>query len=66
MPPSRTDAGQLQLAGVHERSLAEFVCQTRSVSQQEADQQSSAYTQAVANNAAAEANVRRLQQLESF
>ena len=39
---------------------------TDSVSQQEADQQSSAYTQAVANNAAAEANVRRLQQLESF
>jgi RND family efflux transporter MFP subunit len=39
---------------------------TDSVSQQESDQQSSAYTQAVANNAAAEANVRRLQQLESF
>lgn len=39
---------------------------TDSVSQQEADQQASAYTQAMANNAAAEANVRRLQQLESF
>src|ERR1051326_4482686 len=39
---------------------------TDSVSQQEADQQASAYSQAVANNAAAEANVRRLQQLESF
>jgi RND family efflux transporter MFP subunit len=39
---------------------------TDSVSQQESDQQSSAYTQAMANNAAAEANVRRLQQLESF
>src|SRR5690242_1072023 len=39
---------------------------TDSVSQQEADQQASAYTQATANAAAAEANVRRLQQLESF
>lgn len=39
---------------------------TDSVSQQEADQQASAYTQAMANTAAAEANVRRLQQLESF
>ncbi len=39
---------------------------TDSVSQQEADQQVSAYTQARANMAAADANVRRLQQLESF
>src|SRR5215469_11933015 len=39
---------------------------TDSVSQQEADQQSSAYTQAQANLAAAGANVRRLEQLESF
>jgi RND family efflux transporter MFP subunit len=39
---------------------------TDSVSQQEADQQTSAYTQAQANLAAAEANVRRLEQLESF
>ena len=39
---------------------------TDSVSQQEADQQSSAYTQAQANLAAADANVRRLEQLESF
>ena len=39
---------------------------TDSVSQQEADQQVSAYTQAQANTAAADANVRRLQQLESF
>ncbi|HEX7287183.1 MAG TPA: efflux RND transporter periplasmic adaptor subunit [Candidatus Angelobacter sp.] len=39
---------------------------TDSVSQQEADQQTSAYTQAQANLAAADANVRRLQQLESF
>jgi RND family efflux transporter MFP subunit len=39
---------------------------TDSVSQQEADQQNSAYTQAQANLAAADANVRRLEQLESF
>jgi RND family efflux transporter MFP subunit len=39
---------------------------TDSVSQQEADQQSSAYTQSQANLAAADANVRRLEQLESF
>ena len=37
-----------------------------SVSQQEADQQASGYQQAVANLAAADANVRRLEQLESF
>ena len=37
-----------------------------SVSQQEADQQSSSYTQAQANLQAADANVRRLEQLESF
>jgi RND family efflux transporter MFP subunit len=37
-----------------------------SVSQQEADQQASAYQQALANLAAADANVRRLEQLESF
>ena len=39
---------------------------TDSVSQQEADQQTSAYTQANANLAAADANVHRLEQLESF
>jgi RND family efflux transporter MFP subunit len=39
---------------------------TDSVSQQEADQQTSAYTQSQANLAAADANVRRLEQLESF
>ncbi|MGO9088187.1 MAG: efflux RND transporter periplasmic adaptor subunit [Candidatus Sulfotelmatobacter sp.] len=39
---------------------------TDSVSQQEADQQSSGYDQAVANLAAADANVRRLEELESF
>jgi multidrug efflux system membrane fusion protein len=39
---------------------------TDSVSQQEADQQSSGYHQALANLAAADANVRRLEELESF
>jgi multidrug efflux system membrane fusion protein len=39
---------------------------TDSVSQQESDQQTSAYTQARANVAAADANVKRLEQLESF
>lgn len=37
-----------------------------SVSQQEADQQSSAYQQSLANLAAADASVRRLEQMESF
>src|SRR5208283_3513864 len=37
-----------------------------SVSQQEADQQASGYEQAKANLAAADANVRRLEELESF
>ena len=39
---------------------------TDSVSQQETDMQASAYQQATANLAAADANVRRLEQLESF
>lgn len=39
---------------------------TDSVSQQEADQEASNYQQAQANLAAADANVRRLEQLESF
>ncbi len=39
---------------------------TDSVSQQESDQQTSAYTQARANLAFADANVKRLEQLESF
>jgi membrane fusion protein, multidrug efflux system len=39
---------------------------TDSVSQQEADQEASGYEQAQANLAAAEANVHRLEQLESF
>ncbi|MFZ1050993.1 MAG: efflux RND transporter periplasmic adaptor subunit [Candidatus Sulfotelmatobacter sp.] len=40
--------------------------QTDSVSAQEADQQTSGYKQAQANLAAADANVRRLEQLEGF
>src|SRR6185437_4581988 len=58
-------AAQLQLA----KSSAERWSNLRksdSVSQQEADQQTSAYTQAQANLAAADANVRRLEQLKSF
>jgi multidrug efflux system membrane fusion protein len=39
---------------------------TDSVSQQETDQQTSGYQQAQANMAAADANVRRLEELESF
>jgi multidrug efflux system membrane fusion protein len=39
---------------------------TDSVSQQETDQQASGYQQALANLAAADANVHRLEQLESF
>jgi membrane fusion protein, multidrug efflux system len=39
---------------------------TDSVSAQEADQQASAYQQSLANLAAADANVRRLEQLEGF
>jgi len=56
---------QLELARTSDerwRSLR----QTDSVSQQEADQQSSIYQQSKANLAAADANVRRLEQLESF
>ncbi|HYX51971.1 MAG TPA: efflux RND transporter periplasmic adaptor subunit [Candidatus Limnocylindrales bacterium] len=56
---------QLQLA----KSTADRWANLRksdSVSQQEADQQASAYTQAQANLAAANANVKRLEQLESF
>jgi RND family efflux transporter MFP subunit len=56
---------QLQLA----KSSAERwenLRKTDSVSQQEADQEMSAYKQAQANHAAADANVRRLEQLESF
>lgn len=58
-------AAQMQLA----KSTADRwvnLRKTDSVSQQEADQQTSAYTQAQANLAASDANVHRLQQLESF
>ena len=44
----------------------ESLRKTDSVSQQETDQQTSAYKQAQANLAATDANVRRLEQLESF
>jgi len=58
-------AAQLELA----KSSAERwenLRKTDSVSQQEADQQISGYTQARANLAASDANVKRLEQLESF
>jgi multidrug efflux system membrane fusion protein len=58
-------AAQLQLAKVSSDRWANLR-KSDSVSQQEADQQSSGYTQAQANLAAADANVRRLEQLESF
>lgn len=56
---------QLDLAKISAERWANLR-KTDSVSQQEADQQTSAYTQAQANLAAADANVRRLEQLESF
>jgi RND family efflux transporter MFP subunit len=56
---------QLQLARTSDERW-KSLRQTDSVSQQEADQQSSAYQQSKANLAAADANVRRLEQLESF
>lgn len=58
-------AAQLQLAKSSAERWANLR-KTDSVSQQEADQQSSGYTQAQANLAAADANVKRLEQLESF
>lgn len=62
---SQQIAAQLQLAKSSAQRWANLR-KSDSVSQQEADQQASAYTQAQANLAAADANVRRLQQLESF
>lgn len=56
---------QLQLAKISADRWANLR-KTDSVSQQEADQQISGYAQAQANLAAADANVRRLEQLESF
>jgi RND family efflux transporter MFP subunit len=56
---------QLDLAKINADRYA-GLRKTDSVSQQEADQQSSGYQQAQANLAAADANVRRLEELESF
>lgn len=56
---------QLELAKISADRWASLR-KTDSVSQQEADQQASGYQQAQANLAAADANVRRLEQLESF
>jgi RND family efflux transporter MFP subunit len=56
---------QLQMAKISAERWANLR-KTDSVSQQEADQQTSSYTQAQANLAAADANVKRLEQLESF
>ncbi|HEX8927166.1 MAG TPA: efflux RND transporter periplasmic adaptor subunit [Terriglobales bacterium] len=56
---------QMQLAKVSAERW-ENLRKTDSVSAQEADQQTSGYTQAQANLAASDANVRRLEQLESF
>jgi RND family efflux transporter MFP subunit len=58
-------AAQLQLARTSDERW-QSLRKTDSVSQQEADQQSSAYLQSKANLEAADANVRRLEELESF
>jgi membrane fusion protein, multidrug efflux system len=58
-------AAQLSLAKVSAERW-QNLRKSDSVSQQEADQQVSAYQQGQANVAAADANVRRLEQLESF
>ena len=59
------DAAQMELAKIT-AARWENLRKTDSVSAQEADQQSSAYTQSQANLAAAAANVRRLEELEWF
>jgi membrane fusion protein, multidrug efflux system len=56
---------QLELAKISAERW-ENLRKTDSVSQQETDMQSSAFQQAKANLAASDANVRRLEQLESF
>jgi RND family efflux transporter MFP subunit len=56
---------QLDLAKINADRYA-GLRKTDSVSQEEADRQSSGYEQAQANLAAADANVRRLEELESF
>jgi RND family efflux transporter MFP subunit len=58
-------AAQLDIAKISNERW-QGLLKTDSVSKQEADMQHSNYQQAVANLAAADANVRRLQQLESF
>jgi len=58
-------AAQLDLAKINADRYVSLR-KTDSVSQQEADQQASGYQQAKANLDAADANVRRLEQLESF
>jgi RND family efflux transporter MFP subunit len=58
-------AAQMELAKIS-ADRWQNLRKTDSVSQQEADTQTSAYQQAEANLAAADANVRRLEQLESF
>jgi len=58
-------AAQLEIAKISNERW-QNLRKTDSVSQQEADMQLSNYQQAVANLAAADANVRRLEQLESF
>jgi membrane fusion protein, multidrug efflux system len=58
-------AAQLEIAKIS-ADRWQNLRKTDSVSQQEADMQASSYQQAVANLAAADANVRRLEQLESF
>ena len=58
-------AAQLEIAKIS-ADRWQNLRKTDSVSQQEADMQSSSYQQAVANLAAADASVRRLEQLESF
>ena len=55
----------LELAKISADRWANLL-KTDSVSQQEADQEASGYQQALANLAAADANVRRLEELESF
>ncbi len=56
---------QLELAKISAQRW-ENLRKTDSVSQQEADQQTNGYQQATANLAAADANVRRLNELEGF
>ncbi len=58
-------AAQLEIAKIS-ADRWQNLRKTDSVSQQETDTQTNAYQQAVANLAAADANVRRLEQLESF